>query len=333
MKRFVKIALIISAVLLAVGIAIVVVSMLMGGHVSDLWNSRIQVPTFFHSNRRVTAPHNEYSKNNTYSVAADGIDAIQIDWVSGDVTVKIGETDQIVFSETGADLTEKTALRYGVQGSTLAIHYCDDQPFINVALPDKQLTVIVPASLAANLRELSVGTVSADVFIDDPTFRLEKLDVETVSGNLNAVMDFAGIVELDTVSGGLTVNASVNKFKAESVSGNLSINGAVNEFEANSNSGTLSVTGRLNRFETESVSGDVLLDCRDGAPNDLDIETTSGNVTLQLPQDADLILEYETTSGDFDSAIPVSIRDGNYVIGSGRREWRVETVSGDLTVK
>lgn len=297
MKRFVKIALIISAVLVAVGIAIVVVSMLMGGHVSDLWNSRIQVPTFFHSNRRVTAPHNEYSKNNTYSLDADGIDAVQIDWVSGDVTVKIENSDQITFSESGTGLTEETALRYGVQGSTLGIHYCDNQNFANINLPAKRLTVILPASLAANLRSLSVGTVSANVTIDDPAFHMEKLDFESVSGNLNAVIDLAGIVELETVSG------------------NLSINGAVNEFEA------------------EAGSGAVLLNCRSGAPGDLDIETVSGNVTLQLPKDADLTLDYETVSGDFDSVLAMGVHNGNYIIGNGRSKWKVETVSGDLTVK
>lgn len=297
MKRFVKIALIVSAVLVVVGIAVVVVSMLMGGHVSDLWNSRIQVPAFFHSNSRVTAPCNEYSKSNTYSVAADGIDAVQIDWVSGDVTIKIGETDQIVFSESCAGLAEETALRYAVQGSTLGIHYCDNQNFVNINLPSKQLTVILPATLAANLREISVGTVSADVTIDDPAFHMEKLDVETVSGNLNAVLDFAGKMELDTVSGGLTVNAAVNEFDAE------------------------------------STSGDVLLDCRSGAPGELDVNTVSGNVTLYLPQDADLTLDYETASGDFESALAMGVHNGNYTIGNGRGEWEVETVSGDLIVK
>ena len=297
MKRFVKIALIISAVLVAVGIAIVVVSMLMGGHVSDLWNSRIQVPTFFHSNRRVTAPHNEYSKNNTYSLDADGIDAVQIDWVSGDVTVKIENSDQITFSESGTGLTEETALRYGVQGSTLGIHYCDNQNFANINLPAKRLTVILPASLAANLRSLSVGTVSANVTIDDPAFHMEKLDFESVSGNLNAVIDLAGTVELETVSGELTIN------------------------------------GRINKFDAESVSGDVLLDCRNGAPRELDADTTSGDVEFCLPQDADLSLEYDTVSGDFDSAHAMNIHGETYMIGNGRGDWKVETVSGDLTVK
>ena len=302
MKRIVKIVLIVSSVLAAVGILLVIASGVMGGRLSDLWSGRLPVTQFRINGNTVGVPFSSsdshsYNKSNTYTVSADGIDAVQIDWISGDVTVKIGETDQIVFSETGADLTEKTALRYGVQGSTLAIHYCDDQPFINVALPDKQLTVIVPATLAANLRSLSVGTVSANVTIDDPAFRLEKLDVETVSGNLNAVMDFAGIVELETVSG------------------NLSINGAVNEFEA------------------EAGSGAVLLNCRSGAPGDLDIETVSGNVTLQLPKDVDLTLDYETVSGDFDSVLAMGVHNGNYIIGNGRSKWKVETVSGDLTVK
>ena len=315
MKRFVKIALIISAVLAAVGILLVVVSGFMGGRFSDLWSDRMQMPAFFRFGIRPTTPGNEYRESNTYTISADGIDAVQIDWVSGDVTIKIGETDQIVFSESGAGLAEETALRYAVQGSTLGIHYCDNQNFVNINLPSKQLTVILPATLAANLREISVGTVSADVTIDDPAFHMEKLDVETVSGNLNAVLDFAGKMELETVSG------------------NLSVNGAISEFEANSNSGFLSVTGGIKKFETESISGDVLLDCRNSAPRELDIETNSGSVVLQLPTDADLTLTYETVSGNFDSALAMGIHNGNYVIGGGRSKWNVETVSGNLTVK
>ena len=315
MKRVVKILLIVSAVLVAVGILLVIVSGLMGGHFSDLWTDRIQVPAFFHFGSRITTPGNEYSENNTYSIAAAGIDAVQIDWISGEVVVKIGETEKIVFSEAGTGLTEKTALRYDVQGSTLDIHYCDDQKFLNVNLTAKQLTVTLPAALAENLREISVETVSADVTIDDPAFRMEKLDFETVSGNLNAMIDFAGTAELETVSG------------------NLRVNGAIRKFEAESNSGILSVTGGTNEFKAESVSGDVLLDCRNEAPGGLDIETTSGNVVLQLPQTADLTLAYETVSGDFDSAFAMSIHNGYYVIGGGHSEWGVETVSGDLTVR
>ena len=297
MKRFVKIALIVSAVLVVVGIAIVAVSLLMGGHISELRNSRMQIPAFFHSNNRATVTYNEYSKNNSYAVSSEGINTIQIDWISGEVVVKIGEMDQITFSESGTGLTEETALRYSVQGNTLDIQYCADRNFLNVNLPSKQLTLIVPSTLAANLRELSAGTVSANVTIDDPAFRIEELDFKTVSGNLDAVIASAETAELETVSG------------------------------------TLCVIGGINKFDAESVSGHILLDCRNGAPRELDVETVSGNVTLQLPTDADLTLEYETTSGDFDSALALGVHNGNYTIGTGRGEWEVETASGDLTVK
>ena len=315
MRRFAKISLIVSAVLAAMGILLVAVSVFMGGHFSDLWSDRMQMPAFFRFGIRPAASGNEYSKSNTYTVSADGIDAVQIDWVSGEVVVKIGETDQIIFSENGVDLTEKTALRYGVQGSTLGIHYCDNQSFVNINLPAKQLTVIVPASLASKLRELSVGSVSANVTVDDPAFHMEKLDVETVSGNLNTVIDFAGAIELESVSGDLTIIGGMNKFKAESGSGDISVSGAVNKFDA------------------ESTSGNVLLDCRNGVPNELDVDTTSGSVTLYLPQEADLTLEYDTVSGDFDSARAVKIHGETYMIGNGRGDWDVETVSGDLTIK
>ena len=315
MKGIVKIALIISAVLVAMGILLVAVSGFMGGHFSDLWSDRMQMPAFFRFGIRPTTPGNEYSESNTYTVSADGIDAIQIDWNSGEVIVTIGETDQITFSESGVDLTERTALRYGVQGSTLGIHYCDDQNFVNINLPAKQLTVIVPASLASKLRELSVGSVSADVTIDDPMFQMEKLDFESVSGNLNAVINSAGTVELETVSGV------------------LSVNGGINEFDADSGSGNVSVSGAINKFEAETGSGKIVLDCRNGVPNELDVDTTSGDVELHLPETADLTLEYETVSGDFASDRAMNIHGRTYVIGNGRGDWDVETVSGNLTIK
>lgn len=323
MKRVVKTFLIIAAILIVIGMALAAASLFFGAHISDIWNGNLPVTEFvkyrhsirysFGNGERL--PNNQYRQDNTYSVDAAGIDAVRIDWVSGEVTVKIGETDQILFSEAGADLTEKTALRYIVQGNTLEIHYCEEQSFFHIDLPAKQLTVILPATLAANLQFLSVETVSADAIIDDPLFRMEKLHFETVSGNLNAVFDSA--VEMST----------------ETVSGNISVSGAVNDFEADSVSGDVSVSGAISKFEAESESGDVLLDCRNGAPMELDVDTTSGNVVLHLPKDANLTLDYETVSGDFDSAFAMSIHNGTYVIGAGRSKWDVETVSGDLTVK
>ena len=320
MKRVVKTFLIIAAILIVIGMALAAASLFFGAHISDIWNGNLPVTEFEINNNTVGfsfgADNNApYSKENTYSVSAEGINAVQIDWVSGEVTVKIGETDQILFSEAGADLTEKTALRYIVQGNTLEIHYGKEQSFFHIDLPAKQLTVILPATLAANLQFLSVETVSADAIIDDPLFRMEKLNFGTVSGNLNAVFDSTG------------------KMSAETVSGNISISGAVNDFEAGSVSGNVSVSGAISKFEAESDSGDVLLDCRNGAPIELDVDTTSGNVVLHLPKDANLTLDYETVSGDFDSTFAMSIRNGNYVIGAGRSKWVVETVSGDLTVK
>ena len=66
---------------------------------------------------------------------------------------------------------------------------------------------------------------------------------------------------------------------------------------------------------------------------ELDVDTTSGNVVLHLPKDANLTLDYETVSGDFDSVLAMGVHNGNYIIGNGRGEWKVETTSGDLTVR
>lgn len=320
MKRVVKNFLIASGILGAIGAALVLVSVFMGAHFSDLWNGNLPVTQFFWNGHLVSSENqfnSTYRQDNTYTVSAEGIDTLKIDWVNGEVNVQAGETDQIIFSESGADLTEKTALQYVVKDHALHIQYSKDG-ITTLGWGEelqKKLTLTVPQSLAEKLAELRIEVVSANVQFDGAAFRMDQLDIETVSGNLNAVIDSAGTAELGTVSG------------------NLSVSGAINEVDAESTSGNISVSGAINRFEAESVSGDVLLDGRNGAPNQLDVDTTSGNVVLYLPKDADLTLNYETVSGDFDSAFAMSMHNGNYVINGGRSEWSVETVSGDLTVR
>lgn len=106
---------------------------------------------------------NEYSESGEYAVSAEGISSLDIAWIAGGVDITPYNGEVISFSETSReDLSARSALRYGVEDGTLYIQYCRSDAN---DLPAKELTVLVPESLASGLGELSVSSISAAVDI------------------------------------------------------------------------------------------------------------------------------------------------------------------------
>ena len=90
---------------------------------------------------------NEYSANGSYTVGMKELKELDIDWISGSVTVELTDEDSIRIQEV-ADRTikEKDALRFGTSGSTLRIQACKKGHLGN--LPRKDLKVFLPRTLA-----------------------------------------------------------------------------------------------------------------------------------------------------------------------------------------
>mgnify|MGYP004681077037 CR=1 FL=1 len=218
-------------------------------------------------------PDSGYTLGGADVVQLNGFRSIDIEWISGSVSVELYDGEGIELSETmidGGDVSLRMEWRVDEDDSTLDIL---SQPLTVSASEKKHLTVKLPRSMV--LHELDIHTVSADVSVDltqEDTLTLQELDVSSVSGNVSVNAANAGEISLSTTSG--------------AVSGSV----------------------RTGKLEADTVSCKVYLTL-DILPTELDIETSSGPVTLAIPTGKTtsvLSVELRTTSGQFSSDVPVT---------------------------
>lgn len=210
----------------------------------------------------------------TYGAAAidaSQIDDVQVEWISGDITITESTDGTIAFSETSSRaLDEEDQLGYRIDGRKLTIVQTDQSYWFGSA-PSKDLQLSLPAELA----ELSLETVSADVTMEGQ-FTIDTVEMETVSGRLEIAELNCREISLDSVSGRmeLTVGtAAPKKVEVDAVSADVTLYwpeefGFTAEMEAvsgntSSDFSTTSSNDRLiygdgaSQIECESVSGDL----------------------------------------------------------------------------
>ncbi len=270
---------------------------------------------------------NVYVETGEYGVPAEGITSIEVQWVTGDVTVlpaPEGETG-IAFTETSnGTVSSKYALRYGVTGGKLTIRYCDSELwkgidwsnlFNSIKSPQKHLTLYIPASLmGGELDRLSVNNVSGSVEARDLT--LKQASYSSVSGSVSAVNSGFEDLSVSSVSGSVTVSGCAGAaLNADNISGSVDVDGAFRTYMLNSVSGSVKVkTGA----EVESVTA----------------ESVSGSIRIGLGDVSGFTATMDSVSGDFSSdSFPVSMQGNEYVYGDGSVRLKLETVSGNINVE
>ena len=204
------------------------------------------------------------------SLPVDGIREIEIEWIAGEVEIECYDGSEIVFSETSAEqLSERQTMRYLVKDGELEIRCCESK---TVQLPEKTLTVQIPASLIVD--ELEADVVSASLTACGVQAREIKL--ESVSGNICADGLTAEKLQIDTVSGIAEILRCdvARKLKIDTVSGNAAMQLAA------------SATGFTLKFDT--VSGSV----------HCDVPVTTSRKSM-VYGDGSLEIEMESVSGSF----------------------------------
>lgn len=297
-----------------------------------------------------------YENSDKYTAGAaeisETVENIEIDWLSGSVTVAPHSSDTVSFSEESSKaLKDNLQLYYWLNGTTLHIRFCRSGHW-NLKDLEKELTVFVPENIKLN--DLEVNTVSAEISLD--SLQADSADIESTSGNIRLTdLTVTRTAEIIGVSADININklqsdsASIEttsgniklidckvteKVEVNTVSGNLEaeFSEPLGEFEGDASSGMFQVSApSVGRFGAETVSGAVSLFSQ-SAPKELVIDTTSGNVELYLPKDSSFTLKLNTTSGDFSTDLP-SVKNGErYTFGEGSGGYKIATVSGDVNI-
>lgn len=218
------------------------------------------------------------------------VDALDVSWVSGRVTVERYDGDEILVSETAnRTLKADEELRWWLDGDKLYVKFAASG-YRGVNRLDKQLTIQVPQSWTAD--QLTISAVSAAVEAD--VYDVETITLNTVSGAMDVTAREAGEISANTVSGGLHV--TVGKARSIIV---CSVSGsAVVEAE------------RLDKLDASNVSGKVRICLPERVGFIADVSSVSGDVKGSMP------VQHEGKD--------------RYVAGGKQCRIDVETVSGGV---
>ena len=291
MKKSVKITLLVAAVLVGLGLCIAVVGVLMGGRISDLRNTYYDGREWHHGD----ALDGSYT-GGEIRVPAESITALSIDWVAGDVKIMVTDGEEIVVTEhADRGIPAEYALLLEAD-NTLRIRYSND--VWGIDMPEKDLTVLLPRTVAENLTAVDLSGVSADFAVGKLTVR-DAFSFDTTSGKLEMQ----------------SMNAPQAKATVSSVSGNVELDGSFREVKAGSTSGEIDLMLR-------------------NAPAAVEVSTVSGEVDVELPAGTGFTLDYSTVSGELECDFPLTkSADGKYACGDGACRMEVGTTSGSLSVE
>ena len=262
----------------------------------------------------------------------DKIETINLDYMSGDVKLVGADTDALTVKETSAKtLDDKRKVHTWVDGTTLYVRYCASAKRLDLNNLNKSLEITLP-------KDVTLGDV--------------KLVLS--SGDVDCKGFVAGIMDIEASSGNITVDCAAKKFDMEASSGNISLvqHGDSDEIEIEVSSGIISIDmENAGRVFTHASSGDTKITAKSvkefkaeassgkgeyrfaEVPGNTDIEVSSGDVTIYLPKDADLTADFETSSGKLSYDLAFAKKGDQYVCGEGTNKMKVETSSGNLTIK
>ena len=256
--------------------------------------------------------YGNYADASKYSVgsftyAAEDVDAVEINWVNGEIEIVQSELAELSVTENGETLDSEEQMHYYIRNGKLIIHYCESGHFGEINSAKKKLRVEIPVDV-----DVDIDNVSADISIGE--MRVGDFELTNVSGDVS----FAGItakdIDIEIVSGKIDAKSvCARTFSVNGVSGN--INAA--KIDAD-------------EIDIEIVSGKTELVLARAC--EVDISGVSGNVKITLPEGIGAEVELDSASGNLHSDRDYTKKGDTYFFGGGEAKIDVETVSGELYI-
>jgi DUF4097 and DUF4098 domain-containing protein YvlB len=257
---------------------------------------------------------------------------IEIDNMKGRIQVRAWDRNEVRVTGTLGDGVEKLVVDGDRGNLEVRVEYPKRMgSWRNDRTGPTDLMLMVPLQAS-----LDIESVSADIDVDGVA--PDEIDVDTVSGNVT-IAAAPRQASIESVSGDLVLTLNSREAKTESVSGDIVLKGRLDgEVHAETVSGDITIDSRgqrVRRLSTGTVSGDA--DVRVGLADGGEIksETVSGEIKLRLPKALSARVSGETFSGDLDAPNakihsedfgPGKTMEASY--GNGAGEIRMESFSG-----
>lgn len=258
-----------------------------------------------------TYSEHDLTESGDASVRAEAVRNIELEWLAGRVDFKVvPDADSaapaagvISLVEEGSEsMPEQRRMRWQLEGDTLEIGYGwqDWGMFGCSAAPGKNLTISIPESAAAALRQVEISAASGEYSLG--AIGCESLDVELASGRMTGEGLRADRLSLDVASGNVALRGDFPQM-----------------------------------LTVDLASGDVDVECAKTCPKSAKISLASGNVVLGLPEQSGFTAALNRMSGGFNCAFPQEEvkqnGDGGCTVGDGASMFTVDMMSGNVTVR
>jgi lia operon protein LiaG len=244
------------------------------------------------------------------------VKSIDINWTSGTVEIKNGNTDKVEISENVSyDKNSDNAMRWSLDDGKLKIYDSKNAfgfHWFSFSMSPKKLTVTLPESIS--LDEFDISSASAEFTAE--CINADTLDIETASGTIKVDSFEGNKADINTASGTVDFTAvSAEDVDVETVSGECT------------------VTGKIEKLNVSGVSS--VLNLIVGKNNsEINAETVSGNVNIRTNCDqSGFTANYSSVSDDFSSDFAGTNKNGKFVYGSGKADYNISTVSGNIDIQ
>lgn len=225
-----------------------------------------------------------------------GIREIEIEWMNSSVQIVPTDSELQFYEDYSGE--DKYRMSYSVDGNTLKINEFEGvSTFLSMRLPQKTLTVELPRS---TFDRIDIETVSADVEVCG--VQIQELDLETVSGDIT--LRECGVTELDVsaVSGKVEGNAlTASEAGIETVSGKIDLRfESCRTLDSETVSGRMdiAVLSQLQKAELDTTSGEMFLAIPDGLAANVTWKTASGSLQNSAMGTSTVPVHADSTSGD-----------------------------------
>lgn len=249
----------------------------------------------------------------------EGIHSIDIETVSGNITITPGKTDKLTV-ELINDLDDPEQLDPELDADDGELSIEENFTGRHVR-GETHWTIYLPKS--AKLRLIECSTASGDMFFEG--FDVDYVETESASGEVSIDSVDAKEFELSTASGAIVLDdCKVDFVKAGSASGKISVNSVrAKEIDLSTASGkilledceaktieTSSASGKISvgsvtaeEFELSTASGRIVVEDCD-VEELAEVSCASGDVEIHLSQLPSRRLEASSASGDVDLEVP-----------------------------
>jgi DUF4097 and DUF4098 domain-containing protein YvlB len=251
-----------------------------------------------------SSAHGEYVEvEDSKSIDLSGVDRINIEVVSSDVTAYKSDGELDISLKTSGVSSDQIRLLVDESGSTVNIKVEHIQKFMNFGSLNSKLDVGIPSDFDG---EIMIDTVSGDIKSEGALNNsLVALEVDTTSGDIDIRLKGIGELDAKTVSGDIDIMSDIVKsLRVNSTSGDLDIS---NVGEACSSVYAKTVSGRVSIAYKSAC--------------ETEIKTTSGDINIAIVTKDAIDLEYKSTSGDM---------KGNVNMNDDGVDFSIRSTSGDL---